>query len=187
MQHYPRAIQWRKIERVIRALLGTHKKISRVEGYDISNISGHEATGSMVVFAGGIPAKAEYRKFRIKTVHQISDVDMLKEVMRRRFSHPEWTLPDLIIIDGGLPQLNAVKNSIPAQAHAHTILTALAKQEEELYTTVRTRPIPLKTLPPETMFFFQRVRDESHRFAKKYHHKLREIMYKGGVRSHSRV
>lgn len=162
---------WGKVRKNIQNVLGTLKNISRVEGYDISNISGTEATGSMVVFIDGMPIKSEYRKFSIKTVHQPSDVDMLKEVIRRRIRHAEWQFPDLMLIDGGKPQLNAVnsiiRNRIP--------LTALAKKEEELYIKNKVLPIRLSTLPQSTAFFFQRVRDESHRFAKKYHHKLREI------------
>lgn len=165
---------WGKVRKDIKNILGTLKNISRVEGYDISNISGTEATGSMVVFIDGMPAKSEYRKFRIKTVHQPSDVDMLKEVIRRRIRHAEWQFPDLMLIDGGKPQLNSVnsiiRNRIP--------LAALAKKEEELYIKNRSSPIRLSTLPQGTAFFFQRVRDESHRFAKKYHHKLREIFYR---------
>lgn len=162
---------WSKIRKDIQNILNTIKNISRVEGYDISNISGTKATGSMAVFIDGMPAKSEYRKFRIKTVHQPSDVDMLKEVIRRRIRHTEWQFPDLMLIDGGKPQLNAVnsiiRNRIP--------LAALAKKEEELYIKNRVLPIRLSILPQSTAFFFQRVRDESHRFAKKYHHKLREI------------
>lgn len=166
--------QWNRIERNIKSLFSTNKKISRVEGYDISNISGTEATGSRVVFINGYPVKSEYKKFRIKTVYQPNDVDMLKEVIRRRIRHKEWNLPDLMLIDGGKPQLNAVASVI-----RHRIfLAGLAKKEEELYLIGRAKPIRLDTLPVNTAFFFQRVRDESHRFAKKYHHKLRKIMYR---------
>lgn len=179
------AIQWNAVEKNITSLLGV-KKISRAEGYDISNIQGAAATGSMVVFVDGKPAKAEYRKFRIKTVRGISDVDMHKEVMRRRLAHPEWQYPDLIVIDGGIPQLNAAKairdfkiqSPIQSGTKFKIPITALAKREEELYIEGRQKPIRLDTLPPPTKFFFQRVRDESHRFAKKYHHKLREINYR---------
>lgn len=167
-------ILWNKVEENIRKVLGTKHRISRVEGYDISNISGTAATGSMVVFVDGIPEKSEYRKFKIKTVHQPSDVDMLKEVIHRRLGHPEWPRPDLMLIDGGKPQLNAARSAVSDYQLLVIRLAALAKREEELYIEGRDKPIPLATLPPETAFFFQRVRDESHRFAKKYHHKLRE-------------
>lgn len=165
---------WPKIEKVIQTVTRAKKRISRVEGYDISNISGTAATGSMVVFVEGIPAKSEYRKFKIKTVHQISDVDMLKEVIGRRLAHKEWQYPDLMLIDGGKPQLNAVRSVITSNQLSVIKLASLAKREEELYIEGQAKPILLSTLPPNVAFFFQRVRDESHRFAKRYHHKLRE-------------
>ena len=166
---------WVKIEKNIQTLFNLPFPITRVEGYDISNISGTEATGSMIVFLNGRPAKPEYRKFRIKTVHHISDVAMHQEVLRRRFTHKEWPLPEIILIDGGKPQLNAalhMMRDIHVQKKVH--IAGLAKREEELYIEGRKFPVRLTTLPPDTMFFFQRVRDESHRFAKAYHHKLRE-------------
>jgi len=78
----------------------------RIEAYDISNISGKYAVGSMVVFEDGEIAKDEYRKFKIKTVKETNDVGMLKEVLERRLNHKEWIKPDLILIDGGKGQVN---------------------------------------------------------------------------------
>lgn len=170
---------WGKIKNNLKDLLKTVKNISRVEGYDISNISGKEATGSMVVFIDGKPAKNEYRKFKIKTVRQISDVDMLKEVIGRRIRHTEWHVPDLMLVDGGRPQLNAAILQLTTNnPRLTTIVAALAKKEEELYLENRQKTIKLSSLPQETAFFFQRVRDESHRFAKSYHHKLRTLKFK---------
>ena len=164
-------------------MLKTEKKISRVEGYDISNISGTEATGSMVVFANGRPAKSEYRKFKIKTVRGANDVAMHYEVMRRRLAHREWPYPDIIVMDGGKPQLHAAVAALRVprsknQESRGIVLTALAKREEELYIEGRAMPVRLDSLSRDAMHFFQRVRDESHRFAKKYHHKLREMSYR---------
>lgn len=167
---------WPKIENNLQKLLNIKNEISRVEGYDISNISGREATGSMVVFINGQPAKAEYRKFKIKKLHTPDDFAMLKEVVSRRLNHLEWPPPEVMLIDGGRGQLNAIlsvldnKESIP-----NTIVISLAKREEELYTPQLDKPILLKNLPPETSFFLQHLRNESHRFARSYHHKLREI------------
>ncbi|MBI4120264.1 MAG: GIY-YIG nuclease family protein, partial [Parcubacteria group bacterium] len=76
----------------------------RIEGYDVSNIQGKFATGAMVVFVNGNPEKDEYRKFRIRTAKTGGDIRMLKEVLARRFRHPEWQYPDLIIVDGGKAQ-----------------------------------------------------------------------------------
>lgn len=172
-----RPLHWEKIQQNLQIVLGT--KITRAEGYDISHISGTEATGSMVVFINGRPAKAEYRMFGIKTIHQPNDVAMHQEVMRRRLRHHEWPYPELILIDGGRAQLTAglwvVRREFP---RLRIKIAALAKREEELYTENRDRPIPLKTLPPDTALFLQHIRDESHRFAKKYHHKRREVLYR---------
>lgn len=167
---------WERIEREIKILAGSKKSISRVEGYDISNISGQEATGSMAVFIDGLPVKSEYRKFRIKTVRGISDVDMLREVIGRRLRHQEWSYPDLILIDGGKTQLNAAQAVLRFLIHDSKFIIpvfALAKREEELYLPGRKFPLPLKNLPQAMAQFLQRVRDESHRFARVYHHKLR--------------
>jgi len=168
--------QWEMIQKTIQDVFETEKRVLRVEGYDISNISGTEATGSMVVFVKGRPEKSEYRKFKIKTVHQISDIAMHKEVMRRRLSHPEWPFPDLLLIDGGRGQLNALLFVLAERQLSGKVLAAgLAKREEELYIEGKILPVRLRSLPFEIASFFQRVRDESHRFAKKYHHKLREM------------
>jgi len=170
---------WRTTEKNIIMALGIPAPIVRVEGYDISHVSGANSTGSMVVFTDGLPDRDNYRMFKIKTVKGISDVDMLKEVIHRRLQHHEWQFPDLMVIDGGKPQLNAVMSVIAVEAHSlDRRVVALAKREEELYSPHLTHTIRLDSLPTETGFFFQRIRDESHRFAKKYHHKLREMSYR---------
>ena len=173
-----RGHDWQKIERTIQTVFGTTRRISRVEGYDISNISGAQATGSMVVFVDGTASKNDYRKFRIKTVMGISDVDMHREVLGRRFQHPEWGIPNFLLIDGGKPQVNAALQALQMRKIKGILLAGLAKREEELFLPGERDPIRLDSLPPHTMHFFEHVRDESHRFAKKYHHKLREISYR---------
>ena len=181
----------------LQSLLKTKRDITRIEGYDISNISGTGATGSMVVFTNGQPDKDQYRKFRIRTVRGSNDVAMLQEVLRRRLNHPEWPYPELMVIDGGKGQLNAAlsvlrtlatSNQMPTASSSRakqgaggwkreaTIVTALAKREEILYTAAG-RAIPLRRQDPAVLHLFQRIRDESHRFARAYHHKLRERLY----------
>lgn len=173
------SLLWRATEKNIIMALGVPAPISRVEGYDISHVSGANPTGSMVVVTDGAADNDNYRMFKIKTVAGISDVDMLKEVIHRRLAHREWQFPDLMVIDGGKPQLNAVMTVIRAHAPELTRrVVALAKREEELYSPHIAHTIRLDSLPPETGFFFQRIRDESHRFAKRYHHKLRAISYR---------
>ena len=170
---------WHHSEKNIMMTFGIEKSISRVEGYDISHVSGANTTASMVVFVDGAPSRDDYRMFKIKTVQGISDVDALKEVIHRRLTHPEWQFPDLMVIDGGKPQLNAVMSVIMKEApQIARRVVSLAKKEEELYSPYKTHTVRLDSLPADTGFFFQRIRDESHRFAKRYHHKLREISYR---------
>ena len=139
----------------------------RIEGYDVSNISGDFAVGVMVVFMGGEPDKSQYRKFKIKTVFQPNDVAMLKEVLSRRLNHKEWSLPELILIDGGKGQVGAAEQAL-AEAGLKIKLLGIAKGPERKRNDI-SGIIPkwtnLKTLI--------KVRDESHRFAIGYHKKLR--------------
>ena len=97
----------------LRKLLDLPRIPHRIEGYDISNIQGQFATGSMVVFSDGLPNKSQYRKFKIRLGDAPNDIAMLKEVLMRRFNHPEWQYPDLVIIDGGIGQLGAALSVIP--------------------------------------------------------------------------
>ncbi|MBI2640023.1 MAG: GIY-YIG nuclease family protein [Candidatus Sungbacteria bacterium] len=184
---YPDKNSWPELGKKIATLVRLTHTPRRIEGYDISNISGTSATGSMVVFINGVPQKSEYRKFKIKAIRGPNDIAMLAEVITRRLKRREWEKPDLMLIDGGKPQLNAtiavlttnnqpfdklgVTNEVERQS---TTIVALAKHDEELYIQNRRYPIQLKNQPAETLHFFQRIRDEAHRFAKKYHHKLRQ-------------
>jgi len=167
----------------------------RIECYDISDISGTAAVGSMVVFSDGHPRRAEYRRFRIKTVEGANDVAMMAEVLRRRFKRaarrepggeePDekgqaWAaLPDLVLIDGGRPQLNAALDALREMEVPFLPAAGLAKQQEELYVKDVAEPIVLPRTSP-ALYLLQRVRDEAHRFAITYHRKVRE---KAGTRS----
>ena len=173
---------WQEAEGRLRSMLGTDMPISRFEGYDISNISGTEATGSMVVFTDGRPDKNQYRKFRIKTVVGPNDVASHGEVLRRRFRHPEWSYPQLIVMDGGKPQLNAAKQALAESAKrdkiiSRVIITALAKREEILFTA-DGRSIRLSAEHPTLFNLFRFIRNESHRFAQAYHHVLRRRVFR---------
>ncbi len=154
---------------------------SRMEGYDIANIQGMAAVGSMVVFEKGKPKPSHYRRFRIKTVSGANDYAMLQEVLRRRFkrglksdaSTPDnWAvLPDLVLIDGGKGQLNAAL-SVMREAGAEFVPTAsLAKENEEIFIPQKKEAI---ILPGSSygLQLLQRLRDEAHRFALGYHHKI---------------
>jgi len=177
----------------IAKMLNLPKIPERIEGYDIANIFGKEAVGSMVVFNGGEPDKNEYRKFKIKFKQgQANDVGMLKEVLERRFKHSDdkipltpftkggkWPLPDLIIVDGGKAQLNAV-NSIIKKLKLEIPLIAISKgaglrssiAPDKLFFPGEAKPLELPLASP-ALHLVKRVRDEAHRFAIGYHRKLR--------------
>lgn len=146
----------------------------RIECYDISNILGKLATGSMVVFKNGQPEKAEYRRFRIKFSEKPNDYLMLKEVLARRFRN-KWQTPDLIIIDGGKGQLNAAI-SIVGKLHANIQTVSLAKRLEQIYTPDKILPITLPKESPARQLA-QAIRDEAHRFAITYHRHLRSKQF----------
>jgi len=166
---------YEEIEKELKNLLDLKGKILRIEGYDISNIQGKKATGSMVVFINGVAQKDFYRKFKIKFSQTPNDIAMIKEVLKRRFSHPEWEYPQVILIDGGKAQLNAglkIKNQFSLK---NIKIVALAKRKNELFIEGKKESILLKDLPSQLSNLILRIRDEAHRFAKKYHLKLREI------------
>lgn len=170
--------------RYLGRILGRKDPIERIEGYDISNILGTDAVGSMVVFTDGRADKAEYRKFKIKTVRGANDPAMMREVLARRFKNSQWRYPDVIVIDGGPTQLNA---AVRARAEVgldlntareiqerlgHIQIVSVAKREEELYLPNIKEPFKLKSLPSPLLHLVQQIRDESHRFAVSYHRKL---------------
>jgi excinuclease ABC subunit C len=147
----------------------------RIEAYDISNIQGKMAVGSMVVFNQGLPDKKEYRLFNIKTVKGPNDPAMIAEVIKRRFSHLNWPKPDLVLIDGGLTQLKAAAKNMPDLP-----LISLAKKQEEIYRLNRNQPLQFGLDSP-ALQLLQRLRDEAHRFAitnyKNKHRKLTKDSY----------
>ena len=142
------------------------RRIRRIEGYDISNISGTSAVGSMVVFVGGKPDRDEYRKFRIKTIWGSNDVGMLREVLIRRFRN-KWQKPDLILIDGGIAQVNMAR-SVLQLFKLDIPLVGLAKGPERKRNDILGRVPSWADL--ETLI---RVRNEAHRFAIRYHKDVR--------------
>lgn len=164
---------WQEIQKYLKNFLKTKKQISKIEAYDISNIQGKQATGSMVTFINGIPDKNFYRKFRIKMTPKPNDIAMIKEILSRRFGHPEWPFPDLILIDGGKAQLNVARSTISNQQLTIPAI-ALAKKRNELYIENKKNPILLKTLPRPVFKLILQLRDEAHRFALTYHLKLRK-------------
>ena len=147
------------------------KKLSRIETYDISNLGLKQADGSMVVMNNNQIDKKEYRKFKIKKISLRSDFDRLKEVMNRRLKQ-KWPIPDLIIIDGGQPQIKAIlkifennKTDIP--------LLGIAKNPDRVIAGVTGYPNLFLKNDSKVLNVIRLLRDESHRFAHKYHLFLR--------------
>lgn len=148
------------------------RKKYRIEGYDISNISGKFNVGSMVAFEGRFgniePVSSQYRRFKIKTIKGADDVGAMREVLERRFKN-NWRIPDLILLDGGKGQLNAAKQILKKNKLAIPVL-AVAKgptrKKLEIHSHGDIPRIPKKIITG--------VRDEAHRFAIGYHKKLRE-------------
>jgi excinuclease ABC subunit C len=165
----------------------------RVECYDVSTLQGTNTVASMVVFVKGTPHKSDYRRFKIQGVQGQDDFASMQEVLRRRFKRMQdgnyekpnepggeskgnagWSLlPDLIIVDGGKGQLNAVlevmgefdlRDAVP--------IVGLAKREEEIFLPEQAEPVVLPR-NSQALFLVQRIRDEAHRFAITYHQKLR--------------
>jgi len=146
----------------------------RMECYDISHMQGAETVASMVVFEGGKPAKREYRRFKLKTVQgKPDDFASMAEIMERRYGNEkDWPMPDLIIIDGGKGQLNAVLPVIRAMGVTDVPVISLAKRIEEVFVEGESESIILEHHTPELQLL-QQIRDEAHRFAITYHRRLR--------------
>jgi len=153
--------------------LGLKGPPQRIEAYDISNIQGKSAVGSMVVFENGRPKPAHYRRFKIRTVSAPNDYAMLQEVLQRRFRHfgtatstPDtWAIvPDLVLIDGGKGQLNASLEVMSETGAGSVPVASLAKENEEVFIPGHKEPVILPRSSPGLQLL-QRLRDEAHRFA----------------------
>jgi excinuclease ABC subunit C len=164
----------------LQARLGLRALPFSVGALDISNIQGDLAVGSWVVFNQGIPDKSGYRRFRIRTVDHPDDYAMMEEMIRRLAAHnPKW--PDLILVDGGKGQLNVLENiveNIPREQRPDIL--GLAKKtfrsqggKDGIYLPHRKNPLRVPSDSP-MLHFLEKVRDEAHRFALAYHHKLRQ-------------
>ncbi|MCX7919376.1 MAG: excinuclease ABC subunit UvrC [bacterium] len=164
-----------------------------IEAFDISNIGGTDAVGSLVVFNNGRPVKSAYRRFRIKRVVGINDYAMMQEVITRRFTRlleeqnernnerkteRTYLYPDLILIDGGLGHLHAAQEAMNHVFKNHNLectipIIGLAKRLEEIYLPTQNEPIILSR-DNKGLHLLQRIRNEAHRFAITYHRQLRK-------------
>jgi excinuclease ABC subunit C len=171
--------------------LGLAAPPGRIECYDISTFQGSETVGSMVVFEDGRPRTGEYRRFRVRTVEgRPDDVASHREVLGRRFRGAKpgdegsaeelrWRLPDLVLIDGGKPQVAAAVAAMAAAGVGDIPLAGIAKEREELFLPGVAEPVVLPATSP-ALYLVQRIRDEAHRSAIGYHRRLRA---KASVRS----
>lgn len=193
-----------KIGRALKQLqetLGLKKLPERIECFDISNTQGTNPVASMVVFKNGLPAKSEYRKFKIQTKTSPDDFAMIREILQRRISRSTknqdpnnktqintkssdqlinksansfWPLPDLIVIDGGKGQLNAALaalSELKVESQKLKVI-GLAKRLEEIFVPGKKQPIILSHDQP-ALQLLQRIRDEAHRFGITFHRNLR--------------
>lgn len=177
--------------------LGLGRPPRRIECFDMSNIQGTSAVGSMVVFTDGAPDPKQYRRFRIRSGDTPDDFRMMAEVLGRRFARAarlrretgalelsavgaeddtaengEWALPDLVIVDGGKGQLSAALGVLTELGLDELPVAGLAKRFEELFVPGRSAPIVLPATAP-ALYLVQRIRDEAHRFAITYHRQVR--------------
>ena len=150
----------------------------RIEGYDISDIQGTLAVGSMVVLEKGLPRPGHYRLFRIKNFVGSNDYAMIQEVLRRRFNRvvgggDSWaSIPDLILIDGGKGQLNAALEVMLEMGIDSIPIASLAKENEEVFIPGKPDPVDMPK-SSIALNILKRTRDEAHRVAVNYHRKLR--------------
>ncbi|MBM3295687.1 MAG: excinuclease ABC subunit UvrC [Candidatus Aminicenantes bacterium] len=159
----------------LKSLLGLSVLPVRIEGFDVSDTSGTETVASLVVFRGGWPDKAEYRKYKIKTVAGPNDVASLAEAVRRRYLRrleEKTALPDLILVDGGKPQLGAARKVLEELGLAEIPLAALAKREEIIFSPAHPDGLRLDRTGAAQRLL-QYVRDEAHRFAVAFHRRRR--------------
>lgn len=166
---------WNEIGTEIQQKLGLKKFPHRVECFDISHIQGTNTVASMVVFENGKPKKSDYKRFKIKTLQEgkTDDFESMREVIKRRYSREDWVMPDLIIVDGGKGQLSSAISILEKLDMASQDIVSLAKKFEEVFVPKKSSPVLFEMNSP-SLFFFQKIRDEAHRFAINYHRKLRE-------------
>lgn len=145
--------------------------LERIECYDVSNIAGMFAVGSLVVFTNGEKDTSQYRRFKIKyNRNKPNDFAMMEEIISRRLSHKEWGSPNLIIVDGGKGQIHSALRAIRKYSMQIPII-GLAKKQETIITSEFKNINLLKS--NDALLLLMRIRDEAHRFAITYHKKLR--------------
>jgi len=177
----------------LRKLIVKHQRIdpislTKIEGYDVSNLGKEIIVGSMVVFINGLPEKSLYRKFNIKIFQKTqNDTAAIMQIIERRLKHQEWLYPQLILVDGGKPQVAAAYSVVKEKNLAgHIAILGLAKKQELIISPkIQNQKITgwrsLKLSPRSPVLqLLQQIRDESHRFAQKYYkalHRKKTFLY----------
>ena len=169
----------------IQEALGLEDAPLRIECFDVSNLQGTSVVASMVVFEDGLARKSEYRRFAVKTVEGQDDVASMHEVLSRRFArHLQPELPEddkprrfayppnLVVVDGGPPQVAAAQRALDELGVGDVALCGLAKRLEEVWLPGNPDPV-IMARTSEGLYLLQRVRDEAHRFAIAYHRQKR--------------
>jgi len=147
----------------------------RIEAFDVSNIQGSHTVGSMVAFVEGEPLKRDYRKFKVRSVEGADDVASMFEIVKRRYSGSlknSMRQPDLVLVDGGRGQVSAARRAMNESGMKQTPVIGLAKKREEIHILEKKSPIRLPRRS-QALKLLQRLRDEAHRFAVKYHRRKR--------------
>jgi excinuclease ABC subunit C len=159
----------------LRKMLSIEGPLEVIEAFDVSNISGAEAVGSMVYFFRGRPRKGEYRKFRIRSVDGADDYAMMREIVRRRYERSieeRRRAPDLVVIDGGRAHLAAAHEVMGSLGLGSIPVIGIAKEFEHIYVRGAKDPLVLPR-DSKALHLLERIRDEAHRFAITYHKRLR--------------
>lgn len=166
----PTSILWQ-----LKSALGLRRLPLRIEGFDISNIFGNQNVGSLVSFYKTQADKTQYRRYRVKTVSGANDYQSILEILKRRFERVKQEnldTPDLIVVDGGRPQVCAVKKALEEVGFDIDVI-GLAKKKEQIYLADNPKPLDLPA-SSKALHLIQQVRNEAHRFALKYHRLLRK-------------
>lgn len=159
----------------LQAFLGLAHLPRRIECFDISHGQGREVVASCVVFTGGLPDKAQYRRFKLKN-EQNDDFANMRETVTRRYQRLRdegQAFPELVLIDGGLGQLHMAEAALQELGLEQLELASLAKKEELVFRPGSSEALRIPKSSP-VLQLLQRIRDEAHRFAITYHRKLRE-------------
>ncbi len=161
---------------ILKDTLNLKQEPKCIEAFDVATILGKLSVASMVRFVDGVPDKRGYRRYRIKYINEQNDVEMMKEAVARRCQrllNENRQLPDLILVDGGKPQVNGVQKILSSLEIENIPIIGLAKREEDIYCYEKNYPITLSK-NNEALRLLMAVRNEAHRFANTYHYMLRK-------------